>query len=252
MTFPGDTLPERLALAMVTNRARFLVTFYDDTTGERIELSVATFDNWVAKTANLLHDGLGAEPGSRVGLLLPLHWQTAVWLMACWAAGMVPAPQSTDADIVVVGPEHLEDAMASRAVDIVGLSLEPLARPLREASPGVLDYAVEVPGYGDRFEPSRQPLADDPALEVDGRTFSHRDLVDSAGLRSGDRLLTSLAVDTIDGVRAAIAAPIAADASVVLCRNLDAQRLVKRMAAERVSAVAGDVPDLPAGVRRIG
>jgi uncharacterized protein (TIGR03089 family) len=33
---------------------RPLVTFYDDATGERVELSVATYANWVAKTSSLL------------------------------------------------------------------------------------------------------------------------------------------------------------------------------------------------------
>src|SRR3546814_13660057 len=33
-----------------------LVTFYDDTSGERTELSVKTYANWVSKTANLYVD----------------------------------------------------------------------------------------------------------------------------------------------------------------------------------------------------
>jgi uncharacterized protein (TIGR03089 family) len=237
---------------MSADSTRPLVTFYDDATGERVELSVATFDNWVAKTANLLRDGLGAEPGSRVGLLLPLHWQTSVWLVACWAAGVVAVPQAIDTDVVVAGPDHLENATAGGAVDVVGLSLAPLGRPLPETPPGVLDYAIEVRGYSDRFEPYLRPTADSPALEFAGRTYLHRDLLDVLGLRSGDRLLTTLPADTIDGVRAAIAAPVAAGASVVLCRNLDGDRIVQRMIAERVSAVAGEMQDVPAGVRRIG
>src|SRR4051812_31192843 len=74
MSHPVDLL--RRALAAEPSRP--LVTFYDDATGERVEFSVKTFDNWVAKTANLLVDGLGAEPGAKVVLALPLHWQTAV------------------------------------------------------------------------------------------------------------------------------------------------------------------------------
>ena len=37
---------------------------------------MATFANWVAKTANLLQGDLAAEPGDRLALLLPAHWQT--------------------------------------------------------------------------------------------------------------------------------------------------------------------------------
>ena len=48
-----------------------LVTFYDDATGERTELSVTTYANWVAKTAGVLIDDLGLDAGDRVALDLP-------------------------------------------------------------------------------------------------------------------------------------------------------------------------------------
>src|SRR5215218_5600419 len=64
------------------------LTWYDDDRGERVELSYRTFDNWVAKTANLLADELGAGPGDRVGALLADHWQTPIVLAACWRAGV--------------------------------------------------------------------------------------------------------------------------------------------------------------------
>ena len=67
------------------------ITYYDDATGERIEVSAVTLVNWAAKTANLLRDELGAGPGSRVAVLLPAHWQTAAVLFgtAFVQAGMV-------------------------------------------------------------------------------------------------------------------------------------------------------------------
>ncbi len=43
------------------------ITYYDDATGERIELSTVTLANWAAKTANLLRDELGAGPGTPGG-----------------------------------------------------------------------------------------------------------------------------------------------------------------------------------------
>src|ERR1700730_16678532 len=80
-----DTGPADLLRRVVAgDPARPLVTFYDDAAGERIELSAKTFDNWVAKTANLLVDGLDAEPGERVAIALPRHWQTCVWVFASW------------------------------------------------------------------------------------------------------------------------------------------------------------------------
>jgi uncharacterized protein (TIGR03089 family) len=56
MTTPYDLLLAELR----RDRSRPLITYYDDETGERVELSVATFDNWVAKTVGLLRDGLAA------------------------------------------------------------------------------------------------------------------------------------------------------------------------------------------------
>ena len=58
------------------------ITWYDDHRDERVELSYKTFGNWVAKTANLLVDELGAEPGTRS--LLAGHC-VAVLLAACWS-----------------------------------------------------------------------------------------------------------------------------------------------------------------------
>ena len=68
------------------------MTFYDDRTGERVELSVATYANWVAKTASLLQDELGLEHGDRLLLDLPPHWLGPVWLGAAWSLGLVVTP----------------------------------------------------------------------------------------------------------------------------------------------------------------
>ena len=63
------------------------ITYYDDATGERIELSAVTLANWAAKTGNLLRDELGAGPASRIAILLPAHWQTAAVLFGVWWIG---------------------------------------------------------------------------------------------------------------------------------------------------------------------
>ena len=60
--------------ALRRDAAAPLVTFYDDATGERVELSGATLGNWVAKTANLLQEEFDVGPGSTVAVALPVHW----------------------------------------------------------------------------------------------------------------------------------------------------------------------------------
>ena len=52
-----------LQLVWPSNQRRGESLLYD-ATGERVELSVATYANWVSKTANMLQDGLAAEPGA--------------------------------------------------------------------------------------------------------------------------------------------------------------------------------------------
>ena len=48
------------------NPGQPLVTFYDDATGERTELSATTYANWVSKTAGVLVDDLGLDVGDTV------------------------------------------------------------------------------------------------------------------------------------------------------------------------------------------
>lgn len=240
---PADLLRSALA----ADPARPLVTFYDDATGERVELSVATFANWVAKTANLLQDDLAVEPGDRLALLLPAHWQTAVWLLACFSTGVVAAPGADPAaaDLVVSGPDTLDAARACSG-ERVALALRPLGGRFPQPPPGFHDYAVEVPGQGDRFTPYAPVGADAPALELPGgRTLTGGQVVDEArafadglGLTPGSRLLSGLSFGTWDGLAAGLLAPLAAGASVVLCRHLDRlppEDLVKRRESERIT-----------------
>ncbi|WP_175408119.1 TIGR03089 family protein [Streptomyces sp. TRM64462] len=247
MNASDRTPADLLRSALAADPARPLVTFYDDATGERVELSVATFANWVAKTANLLQDELSAEPGERVALLLPVHWQTAVWLLACASVGVVADLDGDPAaaDHVVAGPDRLEDGRACSGSRLA-LSLAPLGRRFPAPPPGYQDYAVEVPGQGDRFAPYVPVDADAPALAVRGGTeLTGSELVERAradaalrGLKPGSRVLTGLAWDTWEGVSAGLYAPLAAGASVVLCRHLDRlspEALEQRVESERVT-----------------
>lgn len=240
-----------LDAALAADPARPLVTYYDDATGERVELSVATFANWVAKTANLLQGDLAAAPGDRLALLLPAHWQTAVWLLACAATGVtaVPAdPASPDttaaADLVVSGPDALERARDCTG-ERIALSLRPLGARFPQPPDGFLDYAVEVPGQGDRFQPYAAADPDAPALVVAGAELSAAELVvraradaESRALAPGSRTLSTLGYDTWEGLSAGLYAPLAAGAGVVLCPYLDRlspEQQEKRRADERVA-----------------
>ncbi|MFI0929767.1 TIGR03089 family protein [Streptomyces sp. NPDC021012] len=246
MNASDRTPADLLRSALAADPARPLVTFYDDATGERVELSVATFANWVAKTANLLQGELSAAPGDRLALLLPAHWQSAVWLLACASVGVVAeiGGDPADADVVVAGPDALEAGLACSG-ERIALSLAPLGRRFPAAPAGYADYAVEVPSQGDRFAPFAPVDPEAPALVVDGTERSAAQLVEQArtdaatlGLAPGSRLLSGLGYADWQGLSSGLYAPLAAGGSVVLCRNLDQlgpEGLEKRIESERVT-----------------
>lgn len=235
---PGDLLQKCLR----RDSARPLLTWYDDATGERVELSVATYANWVFKTANMLQDGLAAEPGERVAVMLPAHWQTSVLLSACWATGLVVATGLeviAHAAIVFTSADTVPAARsATKARETVALSLLPFARPAPGLPSGVLDYALEVPTYGDRFAPYSPVRPSDPAFAVESGTLSGAELVaagEALGLEPGARVLTTSDFTDLEQVVRGLLAPLAVGGSVVLCRNLDHARLERRVADEKVS-----------------
>lgn len=249
------TPADLLRSALDADPGRPLVTYYDDATGERVELSVATFANWVAKTANLLQDELSAEPGDRLALLLPTHWQTAVWLLACSSTGVVADVQGDPAraSLVVSGPDRLEEARACSG-ERVALSLRPLGARFPQPPEGFVDYAVEVPSQGDRFTPYAPVEPGDPFLglpgdggasqELTGEQVVERALADAAaqGLSEGSRLLSLRPYEGWAGLSAGLFAPLVAGGSVVLCPNadrLDAAALDKRKDDERVTHTEG-------------
>ncbi|MFI1397287.1 TIGR03089 family protein [Streptomyces sp. NPDC020681] len=249
MNTSDRTPADLLRSALAADPARPLVTFYDDATGERVELSVATFANWVAKTANLLQNDLAAGPGDRLALLLPAHWQSAVWLLACSSVGVTVevGGDAADADLVVSGPDTLEEARACSG-ERVALALRPLGGRFPQPPAGFADYAVEVPSQGDRFAPYAPVDPAAPALSVEGEELTGLQLVqrgrtDAAelGLVGGSRLLTGHGFDSWEGLSAGLYAPLAAGASVVLCRNLgelSPEGLQKRIESERVTNTA--------------
>ena len=124
------TVLRALDAELARDGARPLVTFYDGATGERIELSVRTFDNWVCKVANLLGDELMLEAGGAIAVDLPAHWQSAVVVAGAWAAGLRVIEDADAADVLVVGPHRERDP--APGVAVLAVSLRPLGGPFTE------------------------------------------------------------------------------------------------------------------------
>lgn len=240
---------------------RPLVTFYDDAIGERLEFSRRTFDNWVAKTSNLLLEGMDVQPGGTVVLDLPAHWQTAVMLFAAWHTGqrVVIGPREELASAVDEGiwVTDTPDGAPAWADEVLGLSLDAFGAPLADAPAWITDYAVEVRSYGDR-SPSPVPVpVHTPVLNVTNITFTRerldaeiRESVARHGLTAQDRTLSTVEYTTCDTLVAGLLAPLEAGGSVILCRNLEDDLILRRIETEHVTAIAG--PDAPyAPVRRL-
>ncbi|WP_301146271.1 TIGR03089 family protein [Mycobacterium simiae] len=214
------------------------ITYYDDATGERIELSAVTLANWAAKTGNLLRDELGAGPGSRVAILLPAHWQTAAVLFGVWWIG-AEAVLTGPADLALCTAERLDEADAAVAPggEVAVLSLDPFGRPAPDLPIGVTDYATAVRVHGDQIIAERRP---GPALA--GRSVEEvlADCESSAaarGLTAEDRVLCSASWTGPGELIEGLLAIMAVGASLVQVAHPDPAMLARRVETEKVTRI---------------
>ncbi len=195
---PATTLADLLA-SITREPGRPRLTWYG-ADGERVELSGAVLDNWIAKTTNLLVEEFDAAPGTRVLVDLPPHWRTVVWTLAIWRAGACAVldeadptlaahvdhtdpeagpvgevfPRRTPVDVVVTDRPgvHLGGA------PVVAVALPALARRFdADLPPGALDAASAVMTYGDVIgwtEPL-DPTA--PAADTGRYTVAHSEML---------------------------------------------------------------------------
>jgi uncharacterized protein (TIGR03089 family) len=220
---------------MAANPAGPRITFYDDATGERIELSTATLANWAAKTANLLRDEMGAEPTARVAVLLPAHWQTAAVLFGIWWIGAEVVTGGA-ADIALCTAERLGEADDAVGMgEIAVLSLDPFGKPVPDLPVGVTDYATAVRVHGDQIVPEREPGA-----ALDGRSVT--DVLAAAqasaavhGLTADDRVLSTAGWTTANDITENLLAVFATGASLVQVANPDAAAMDRRRHTEKVT-----------------
>ena len=150
-----------------------LLTHYGPA-GERTELSVASFANWVAKTVNLLDD-LGIADSDVVSLPVlagrPAHWMGLVWPFALWQAGLPAHLDDPDADVAVVGPT----APPPVAPTTLACSLDPWGRALADLPDGVADYSSEALAQPDAAASTPAP-PDAPAWADGERTLTVADV----------------------------------------------------------------------------
>lgn len=217
---------------------RPFITFYDHTTDERVELSLTTYANWVAKAAGLLVEEGDLERGMRLRLDLPTHWLGAVFLGAAWTVGLVITDD--DPDAVVCGPETLPD-WAERADDmpVFACSLRPLGVRFAEpVPPGVHDVGIEIWTQPDAFSPWDPPTQTDLAVELDGLSLTQGQLMEAAAagsvLTDGGRLFSVTNPASPPGI-VTLTEPLALGGSLVLVRHLASDRFQSTYDAERAT-----------------
>ena len=233
------TFPAELARQLRSDASRPFITFYDHATGERVELSLTTYANWVAKAAGLLVEEGELERGMRLRLDLPTHWLGPVFLGAAWTIGLV-VTHDDDADAVVCGPDTL-GAWSDRAggLPVFACSLRPLGVRFTEpVPPGVHDVGIEVWTQPDAFTAWDAPTATDVAVEAPGTRLTQAEMMQAAAagsvLTDGGRLFSATNPASPPGI-VTLTEPLARGGSLVLVRHLAAEQSQSTYDAERAT-----------------
>ena len=242
------TFADVLAKEQRRDPGRPLVTFYDLASGERVELSVTTYANWVAKTASLLAEEVELGRGDRLLVDLPAHWLTPVFLGAAWTVGLTVVWDEEDgpADGVVCGPASVDRwAAQAKGRPVVATALLPLGARFPGPIPdGVLDFGAEVWSQPDAFVAVDPPGAEDLAVPgtPQGELWSAAAagmLLPGVGFADGGRLLTEVSPASPSGL-ASFVEPLARGGSSVLVVHAGGPegpaRLDATYAAERATA----------------
>lgn len=226
---PSTTPEQQFADLLAAEPSRPFVTYYDEASGERSELSVKSLANWVAKTHHLLGTELGLGVGDTALVAVPAHWISVPVLLGCLTAGLrlvVDGP----ADVAFVSPATLALADAG---DVYAIAPDSAAVGFRDAPPaGALDYVSAVRPQADAWATVQLAAgAADPALP--GLTRAEvAERAAAVGLARGERLLTTRDWSGPDDWIETVLAPLAVRGSLVIVANAPDDAVVARRAAQ--------------------
>jgi uncharacterized protein (TIGR03089 family) len=233
------TLEQLFSDLLAAEPGRPFVTFYDEASGERSELSTKSLANWVAKTHHLLGDELGLGVGDTALIALPAHWISVPAVLGCLTAGLALTATDGDAAVAFVGPDTV--AVAAGIPDVYAVAPGPAAIGFSADPPeGALDYVAAVRPQEDKWPGVRfGAAAGDPCLGDMSRAEVAALAGDRAaelGLGAGARVLSTRDWDEPAAWLDTLFAPLAVGGSVVYVRNCaDAAVLERRVAQERVT-----------------
>jgi uncharacterized protein (TIGR03089 family) len=218
------------------------ITYYDDATGERVELSTATLANWAAKTSNLLRDELAAAAGSRAAVFLPAHWQTAAVLLGVWWVGAEVVlggngGNPPHADIALCTQDRLADAEHAVGIgEVAVLSLDAFGRGVAGLPVGITDFATSVRVHGDHAVVEPKPGPALAGYSVEEVLAMARQAALSQNLTRSDRVWSSADWASTRGLVDHFLAVLVAGASLVQVANPVADQERRRI-TEKVTRV---------------
>ncbi|QSB04231.1 TIGR03089 family protein [Natronoglycomyces albus] len=243
------TVRDHFGETMTADETRPFITFYDDTTGERTELSYVTSANWMNKTANLCVDLASLEPGDTVAVDMPAHWLTATVMLGCWMAGLRIAHEPASVPVAFTSADRCRSDKALAADEVWAVELAPMAvglRPGPAMEAGAEDFLAQVRGCGDFFTPPAPVTGAEVALTaMPGRgpkELTHDQVMSAAKDRAGEMgvgrdervLMTTQGRAPLDW----LLVPIAVGASVVLVAgDGSGADLAKRAQTERARLI---------------
>jgi uncharacterized protein (TIGR03089 family) len=233
------TPEQRFGDLLAADPTRPFVTYYDEASGERSELSARSLANWVVKTHFLLLDELGLGAGDRALITLPAHWISVPAVLGCLTAGLELSESASAAAVAFVEPSSIPSAKG--VPDVYAVAPASAAVGFGDDVPsGAADFVTAV-----RPQPDKWPLVrfgagpDDPG--VDGRTRAEvvaeaESRAAALGVGRGERMLTtrdwSGASDWLD----TLLVPLVMAGSVVYVRNApDEATVTRRIEQERAS-----------------
>jgi uncharacterized protein (TIGR03089 family) len=220
--------PEQLfSDLLAAEPTRPFVTYYDEATGERSELSVRSLANWVAKTHFLLIDELGLGVGDAALVALPAHWLSVSALLGCLTAGLSLTSDPAQASVAFVAPGTV--AAAAGVPDVYSIA----------PAPDSADYTTAVRPQPDAWS-GVQPTAGPADPWFDGR--SRGDVVADARARAGElgigdgaRLLSTRDWSGPSDWLDLLVLPVVIAGSVVYVHNAADDVIERRMQQERAT-----------------
>ena len=234
--------PEQLFADLLAREpGRPFITYYDEASGERSELSATSLANWVAKTHHLLGTELGLGAGDGALLALPAHWISIPPLLGVLTAGLQFVDDPGSAEVAFVEPATL--SAAAGVPDVYAIAPASARVGFSGSAPaGAEDYVSAVRPHADAWAGVTFGAGPgDPC--VAGRSRAGvlewaRERAAELGLAAGARVLSTRdwaqPSDWVDTVLV----PLVVGGSVVYVRNcVDADVLERRASQERATAV---------------